>query len=56
MPVRMAIILKKRKEKKRKEGCQECGEKGTVGGNVNWCSHYGKPHGSASKILKIELL
>ena len=27
----------------------------TVGGNVNWCSHYDKHHGSSSKI-KIELL
>ena len=28
----------------------------TVGGNVNWCSHYGKPYGGSSKKLKIELL
>ena len=25
----------------------------TAGGNVNWCSHYGKPYGSSSKKLKI---
>ena len=28
----------------------------TVGGNVNWHSHYGKQHGSSSKKLKLELL
>ena len=22
----------------------------TVGGNVNWCSHYGKQYGSSSKL------
>ena len=27
----------------------------TVGGNMNWCSRYGKQYGSASKKLKIEL-
>ena len=27
----------------------------TVGGNVNWCSHYGKQYGFSSKKLKIEL-
>ena len=27
----------------------------TVGGNVNWCSHYGKQYGGSSK-NKIELL
>ena len=27
----------------------------TVGGNVHWCNHYGKQHGSASKKLKNEL-
>ena len=27
----------------------------TVGGNVKWCSHYGKQHGVSSKKLKIEL-
>ena len=27
----------------------------TVGGNVNWCSHYGKQYGGSSKKLKIEL-
>ena len=27
----------------------------TVGGNVNWCSHYGEQYGGSSKKLKIEL-
>ena len=27
----------------------------TVGGNVNWCSHYGEQYGVSSKKLKIEL-
>ena len=27
----------------------------TVGGNVNWCSHYGKQSGDSFKKLKIEL-
>ena len=27
----------------------------TVGGNINWCSHYGKQYGGSSKKLKIEL-
>ena len=24
----------------------------TIGGNVNWCSHYGKQYGGSSKNLK----
>ena len=27
----------------------------SAGGNVNWCSHYGKQYGGSSKILKLEL-
>jgi len=27
----------------------------TVGGNVNWCDHYGEQYGDSSKKLKIEL-
>ena len=27
----------------------------TVGGNVNWCSHYGKQYGGSSKKLKVEM-
>ena len=33
---------------KRKHSC-------TVGGNVNWCSHYGKQNGAICKKLRIEL-
>ena len=47
-PVRMAII-----KKTRNNNCwQECGERKplcTVGGNVNWCSHYGKQRGGSFK-------
>ena len=27
----------------------------TLGGNVNWCSHYGKQHRGSSKKLKVDL-
>ena len=27
----------------------------TVGGNINWCSHYGKQYGGFPKKLKVEL-
>ena len=27
----------------------------TVGGNINWCSHYGKQYGGSLKKLKTEL-
>ena len=53
-PVRKALIKKIRNYK-----CWlRCGEKGTLcmlGGNVNWCSHYGKQYEVSSKKLKIEL-
>ena len=47
--VRMAII-----KKSTNNTCwRGCGKKGTllytVGGNVNWCSHYGEQYGSSSK-------
>ena len=46
--VRMATI-----KKVRDKCCQGCGVKGTlgctVGGNVNWCSHYGEQYGGSSK-------
>ena len=47
-PVRMAVIKKRRGNKCWQGG----GEKGylcTVGGNVNWFSHYGKQYGVSSK-------
>ena len=48
MPVRMTISKKTRNKcskdvEKRKPLC-------TVGGNVNWCSHYGKQSDSSSKV------
>ena len=49
--VRMAIIKKSTNNK-----CQRgCGEKGTscsVGGNVNWYSHYGEQYGGSFKNWK----
>ena len=47
-PVRMVIIKKSTNNK-----CwRECGEKGktsyTVGGKVNWCSHYGEQYAAAA--------
>ena len=27
----------------------------TVGGNVNWCGHYGREYGDSSKRLSIEI-
>uniref|UniRef100_A0A9L0RDU2 Uncharacterized protein n=1 Tax=Equus caballus TaxID=9796 RepID=A0A9L0RDU2_HORSE len=47
-PVKMAVI----KETRNNTCWQGCGENGalcSVGGNVNWCSHYGKPYGGSSK-------
>ena len=45
-PVRMAIIKKSLKKKNSStDKCwRVCGEKGTVGGNVNWSSHYGEEY------------
>ena len=54
MPVRMTAIKKQeirsicKDVKKRELLC-------TVGGNVNWYSHYGKQYGNSSKKVKIEL-
>ena len=54
-PVRIAIIKKSTNNK-----CwRKCEEKGallhTVGGNVNWYSHYGEWYAGSLKRLKIEL-
>ena len=37
------------------EGVEKREPSYTVGGNVNWCSQYGKQYGGSSKKLKIEL-
>ena len=51
IPIKMAIIKKTRdnkfdeNEEKREPFC-------TIGGNVNWCSHYGKQNGDSKKKKK----
>ena len=47
-PVRMAII-KKSANNKCWRGCAEMESSCTVGGNVNWCSHYGRWYGDSFK-------
>ena len=37
------------------EGVEKREPSNTVGGNINWCSHYGKQYGGLSKRLKLEL-
>ena len=49
--VRMAII-KKSTSNKCWRGCGERKPSYTVGGNVNWCSHYGEQYGGSLKKLK----
>ena len=47
-PVRMAIINKSTFS----NFWQGCGERGTlftVGGNADWCSHWGKQYGDTAK-------
>ena len=50
-PVRMAII-KKTRGNKCWQGCGKREALCTAGGNVNWCSHYGKKYGGSSKNCK----
>ena len=52
-PVRMAI--KKSTNNKCWRGCGEREPSCTVGGNVNWYSHYGEQYGGPLRKLKIEL-
>ena len=47
-PVRMAII-KKSTNNNSEEGVEKREPSYTVGGNVDWCSHYGKQYGDSSK-------
>ena len=44
----MAIIKKTRKTNVG-EDVEKRESSHTVGGNVNWCSHYGKQYGGSSK-------
>ena len=37
------------------EGMEKRGPSHTAGGNIKWCSHYGKPDGVSLKKLKIVL-
>ena len=49
--IRMAII----KWSANNKCWRGCREKGTVSGNVNWCTHYGKQCSGFFKKLKLEL-
>ena len=49
-PVRMAVINQMSTcSNKHWRGCEEKGPSFTAGGNVDWCSHYGKQSGGSSK-------
>ena len=48
-------LLSKRQETSVGEDVEKREPSCTVGGNVNWCSHYGEQYGGSSKKLKIEL-
>ena len=51
--VRMAII--KNLQTDSREGVEQREASSTVGGNVNWCSHYEKQYGNSLQNLKIGL-
>ena len=53
-PVRMTVI-KKRETASISENVEKRERLYILGGNVSWCSHYGKQYGGSSKKLKIEL-
>ena len=48
-PARMAIIKKKTQTTNVSKDVDKREHLYTAGGNVNWCSHYGKQCGSFSK-------
>ena len=52
IPVRTAIILKNLQITNAREGVEKRKPSYTVGGNVNWCSHYGEEYRGSSKKLK----
>jgi len=49
--IKIKIKINKIKNKNNKfwEGVEKSKPSCTVGGNVNWCNHYGKQHGGSSK-------
>ena len=47
IPVKLAII--KKSTINGGEGMERRESSSTVGGNVNWCSHYNKQHGGSLK-------
>ena len=56
MPIRMAMIKKNIQVVNAGEGVEKREPSCTVGGNVNWCSHYGELICRFLSKLKIELL
>ena len=48
IPVRRAVIKRQEITSVGKD-VEKRGHLHTVGGNVNWCSHYGKQYGDSSK-------
>ena len=50
LPYAIGVALKKKKVyKKQMLGRMWRKGKTSVGGNINWCNHYGKQYGSCSK-------
>ena len=49
MPVRMYIVAKKQKTVHVGKDVKKLESLYNVGGNVNWCSHYGKQDGGFSE-------
>ena len=48
-PVRMALLKKYTKNLNAGKGVEKREPSGTVGGNVNWYSHYGEQYGDSFK-------
>ena len=55
IPVKVKPVIKSLQVISAGEGVERWEPFYTVGGNVNWCGHYGKQFGGSSKKLKIEL-
>ena len=52
-PIRMALTGKKKEEKIR--NVKKLEPLFIIGGDIKWCSHYGKQYAGSSKNLKIKL-